>query len=359
MTSLTYGQGMQPAGGVTFVAAAGSAATIQSVAVGSAGTTVTYTYDISVSHATGVPTLSEACCSSPNLTLTYSSGDGTTAIVYSVNRTINPGEVMTSSGAAGIVKNGGTNNNAFSGTSVTNSSTASDTEETAGNLVSSTWTGSDIFNTDGGTGHVWTGAGVNLPNAVFAIDATGKGWMGEKNSAKLSGTFAATQYYLNFTSLTLGEVAVRFFIRPTTLGIASAAEVPLIRYYASSTNLAQVKLYNSSGTYQLRFTYTDTQPSIQTDTYNLPDQTLATGYQIELLFKKNTGGSLAYAKVWSEDGGTLLHTATTVSTMSNTDVTEIRFGYQTGAGSTANTVYLDIVKMSGGASQSMLGPRTP
>lgn len=230
-------------------------------------------------------------------------------------------------------------------------------ESCAGNcIVTCAWTGSDIFNTGAGTGHVWTGAGLNLPNAIFAVDATGKGFNGWAHSGKVTGTLAATQYYVDLTAFDSAQSAVRVFILPTVL--ADGADFTFLRIMGGATELARVELCRVGTLTTFRFYFRNSLGAyIGGDVYTL---TVGTGYQIELLFQNAASATLTYGKVWDANGTNLLASTTIGAyTMSLTNTTTVRMGYLAGAGGTANTYYLDAAAVYAGAAQSFIGPKTP
>lgn len=239
---------------------------------------------------------------------------------------------------------------------------AGETEEalTGNQFLSTSWTGSDIVNTGGGTGHVWTGAGSNLPNAVMTNDAGGNGWLAETHSAKVTGTLAATQYYLSQDSLDYAQGAIRFFVKYAVVNIPDTSRLATCCFVKSTgDDLLTFYLYNNGGTLRLSAAYrvysTGAYVNWNTTGY-VPS--VGTGYQIEMNWKYYTASPLDIIKIWSEDGSTLLATYTTSSTTSDSKIGQVKLGYMAGGGNTANTYYLDIFKAAGGATQGFLGPRT-
>lgn len=234
----------------------------------------------------------------------------------------------------------------------------SEEADPANNLVTCTWAeGNDIFNTAAPAGHVWTGAGLNLPNAVFTRDSSGNGWNSETYSAKITGTLAATQYYVNMTSLNLAQVAIRFYVKVTDFNVINNGGIPVVKFVTSGADIVmELRVMRVDPVYNLNFRWMDVSSVVDQDNYAF---SIGTGYQIEMLFKQNDDGPYDYGKVWDAAGTSLLATMATNNTTKNSAVDEVRFGYLAGAGTTANTIYLDAVSLAGAAAgQTLLGPKT-
>ena len=111
-----------------------TAPTFDSASIPTAGTSISVVFDENVSQGAGYSDGDFTVSASGGaVTLTYSSGDGTTTHVMTTSRTIEAGETVTLSwaGAAnGLEDDAGNDLAAFSGESVTNNSTADTTAPT-------------------------------------------------------------------------------------------------------------------------------------------------------------------------------------------------------------------------------------
>ena len=129
----------------------GTTPTISSVAINTAGTTFTFTFNVAVTFGAGGNAGFTATMAGGATTLTYASGSGTTALVYTSSRTITRNETGTLAyvnPGNGVVDTIGSNNLVnFSGASITNGSTVNNppTDITLSNNSCYTTSGLNAF----------------------------------------------------------------------------------------------------------------------------------------------------------------------------------------------------------------------
>lgn len=146
-----------------------TAPTLSSATIGTNGTTVTLTFSEAVSIGSGGNGGFAITPSGGAATLSYSSGSGSSSLVYTASRTILQGETATiayTQPGNGVEDAAGNDLASFSGTSVTNNST----QTAGGPTITST---SDDTPTDGSTLTVnGTGFGTNTGSAGITLGGT-------------------------------------------------------------------------------------------------------------------------------------------------------------------------------------------
>ncbi len=205
-----------------------TAPTVTSATINTAGTTITFALDESVVFGAGGNGGFTLSLSGGAVTATYSSGSGTTSLVYSLSRTVYSGETGTHSYTQpgnGVEDGAGNDLATYSGATVTNNSTAS-SDVTAPTLSSSTVASNGNSITLAFDESVSVGAG---GNGGFTVSLSG----GACTLTYSSGSGSSSLVYTTSRTIQSGETGTISYTQPGN-GIEDAAGNDLATFTGSA-----------------------------------------------------------------------------------------------------------------------------